>query len=261
LAIATARLDAKGIPMICQGRSASPDSGGSILTRMSDVVRDLGSQIGSDLDLGATLEELTATAAQLIPGAAHAGITVSKRPSDIETVAATDSYPTLLDDIQRNCNEGPCLSAARGDRLVQVDDLNTDNRWPRYSREAVATTPIRSVLSLQLFAHRLSAASLNLYSQDVRAFSAESAKLGLVFAAYTTLTWSMLRRDQHFRKGLSSRDTIGQAKGVLMERFHIDAEAAFELLKRRSQTSNKPVIEIARRLTDQAEPHYWEITS
>jgi hypothetical protein len=241
--------------------SAPPDLASSILLRMSDLVRDLQTQVGSDSDLEATLDELTASATQLVPGAAHAGITVSKRVGDIETVAATDRYPAVLDDIQRNYNEGPCLSAARGDRLVQVDDLNTDGRWPRYCREAVAVTPIRSMLSLQLFAHRRSSAALNLYSEDVRAFSAESARLGLVFAAYTTLTWTMLSREQQFKQGLSSRDTIGQAKGMLMERFDIDAEAAFELLKRRSQASNTPVITVARRLTDQDEPNFWERTT
>ncbi len=247
--------------MVNQASVASLKPGDSILIRMSDLVRDLESQVGSDFSLGSTLDELTLNAAQLVPGAAYAGITVRTRTGDIDTVAATDRYPVLLDDIQRSYNEGPCLFAAQHDHLVRVDDLRTEDRWPRYSREAVATTPIRSVMSLQLFAHRPSSASLNLYSEHVKAFGAESATLGLVFAAYTTLTWSMLSRDQQFRKGLSSRDTIGQAKGILMERFHISAEAAFELLKRRSQESNTPVIAIARRLTDPGERDFWKPAS
>lgn len=247
--------------MVDQGSAAWPDSGDSILFRMNDLVRDLQSQAGSDFNLGSTLDELTFNAAQIVPGAAHAGITVSKRAGVIETVAPTDSYPVVLDDIQRSYNEGPCLSAARHNHLVRIDDLSTDDRWPRYSREAVAITPIRSMLSLQLFAHRPRSAALNLYSEQVNAFGEESAKLGLIFAAYTTLTWSMLSRDQQYRRGLSSRDTIGQAKGMLMERFHIDAEAAFELLRRRSQESNTPVITLARRLTDPDEPEVWERTT
>jgi hypothetical protein len=242
-----------------QGSVAWLDSGDSILLRMNNLVRDLQSQAGSDFNLGSTLDELTLSAAQFLPGAAHAGITVRRRAGHIETVAATDRYPVVLDDIQRSYNEGPCLSAALHDHLVRVDDLSTDDRWPKYSREAVATTPIRSMMSFQLFAHRPSSASLlNVYSERVKAFDAESAKLGLVFAAYTTLTWSMLTRDQQYRKGLRSRDTIGQAKGMLMQRFHIDADAAFELLKRRSQESNTSVITIARRLTDPDEPETWE---
>jgi ANTAR domain len=244
-----------------QGSATWLDSGDSILLRMNDLLRDLQSQAGSDFDLGSTLDELTSSAAQFVPGAAHAGITVSKRAGVIETVAPTDRYPVVLDDIQRSCYEGPCLSAARHSRVVRIDDLSTDDRWPQYSREAVAVTPIRSMLSLHLFAHRPRSASLNLYSEQVNAFGEESANLGLVFAAYTTLIWSMLSRDQQYRRGLSSRDTIGQAKGMLMERFHIDADAAFDLLRRRSQESNTPVITLARRLADPDEPEVRERTT
>ncbi len=244
--------------MVDQGFAASLHSGDSILLQMNDLVRDLGSQAGSDFNLGSTLGELTSNAAQLLPGAAHAGITVSKRAGTIETVAATDRYPVLLDDIQRNYNEGPCLAAARRQHPVRVDDLTLEDRWPRYASEAVANTPIRSVMSYPLFAHRPSSASLNVYSEQANAFGEVAAHLGLVFAAYTTLTWNMLSRDQQFRKALSSRDTIGQAKGVLMERFAIDAEAAFQLLKRRSQETNTPVAEIARRLIESNEPEFSE---
>lgn len=245
-----------------QGFAARLDSrpgfGDSVLRRMGDLVRDLESQAGSDFNLGSTLHELTSSAAQLLPGAAHAGITVCKSVRDVQTVAATDRYPVLLDDIQRSYNEGPCLAAARRQHLVRVDDLTVEDRWPRYAGEAVAATPIRSVMSYPLFAHRPSSASLNFYSQQANSFGEQAAELGLVFAAYITLTWNILSRDQQFRKGLSSRDTIGQAKGMLMERFHIDAEAAFELLKQRSQETNTPVIEIACRLTDLNEPAFWE---
>lgn len=234
------------------------DSGDSVLLRMNELVRSLESQAGSDFNLGSTLDELTLSVAQLLPGAAHAGITVSKRVGDVQTVAATDRYPVLLDDIQRSYNEGPCLAAARRQHLVRVDDLTVEDRWPRYASEAVTATPIRSVMSYPLFAHRPSSASLNVYSQQANSFGEQAAELGLVFAAYTTLTWNILSRDQQFRRGLSSRDTIGQAKGMLMERLHIDAEAAFQLLKRRSQETNTPVIEIARRLTDLNEPEFGE---
>lgn len=234
-------------------------SDGSILRRMSDLVRDLHRQSDNDVDVNSMLDELTANAAQLIPGAASAAITRNKRPGYIETVAATDRYPFVLDEIQRRCNEGPVLSALRKDQMVRVDDLTTDDRWPRYSREAIANTPMRAIMSFRLFTHYPTAAVLNLYSEQAHAFSEESESLGLVFAGYTALTWNMLRSNQQFRQGLASRDTIGQAKGVLMERFHIDATAAFELLKRRSQESNTPLVALAQRLTDPgshaAEPH------
>ncbi len=70
----------------------------------------------------------------------------------------------------------------------------------------------------------------------------------MIFATHTALMWSMVRRAEQFRNALASRDIIGQAKGMLIERFKVDAEQAFDLLKRLSQTSNTPVANIARQL-------------
>lgn len=67
-------------------------------------------------------------------------------------------------------------------------------------------------------------------------------------ATHTALVWTILRRDQQFRRALASRDVIGQAKGMLMERFDIDEAAAFVLLKRVSQDSNTPIAQLARRV-------------
>ncbi len=231
------------------GIATSRIAGDSSLRRISDLVLDLQRQAGREYDLDSTLDELTGQAAQLVPGAAYAAIAISRRPGEIHTLAATDRYPVVLDEIQRSFQEGPCVLAEPQSQMVRVDDLSTDERWPRYSLEAVAHTPIRAMMSFQLFAHRPSAA-LNLYSEQAHAFGDDSVTLGLVFAGYTTLTWTMIRRERQFRRGLASRDVIGQAKGMLMERFHVDADTAFEWLRRRSQESNTPVVTLAQRLTD-----------
>jgi hypothetical protein len=75
-----------------------------------------------------------------------------------------------------------------------------------------------------------------------------SVDLGLIFATHTALVWNTVQREQQFRTALVSRDNIGQAKGMLMERFDIEAAGAFELLKRVSQESNTPVAQIAQRV-------------
>jgi AmiR/NasT family two-component response regulator len=68
------------------------------------------------------------------------------------------------------------------------------------------------------------------------------------------LAWHLGLRDREFRRALASRDVIGQAKGILMERFGIDAVRAFELLKRLSQESNTAVVDIAERLVNADRP-------
>lgn len=97
-------------------------------------------------------------------------------------------------------------------------------------------------------------AALNFYAEAPRAFSAESVELGTVYATHIALAWSMLRRQDQFRSALASRDVIGQAKGVIMERFNLDSVEAFELLRRLSQQSNIRLVDIAAALIDSEHP-------
>ena len=99
---------------------------------------------------------------------------------------------------------------------------------------------------------RRTAGALSLYGNQTHAFDDDSLEVGLTFATHVALALNILQRDGQLRSALASRDVMGQAKGMAMERFRIDAVAAFELLKRLSQESNTPLTELAERL---ARPH------
>ena len=132
--------------------------------------------------------------------------------------------------------------------MVAIEDLSTETRWPRYRDAALPLTPIRSILSFRLFSDGKGLAALNLYAEGAHKFDEESVELGLIFAAHTSVAWNTMRRTEQFRSALASRDVIGQAKGILMERFAIDAFAAFDLLRRLSQESNVKLIDIAEKV-------------
>jgi ANTAR domain/GAF domain len=168
----------------------------------------------------------------------------------VRTAAATGRYPALLDEIQQRHKQGPCLSAAWEHHIIRINDLAVEKRWPAYCREAAKATPIRSVITFQLFADNNDMGALNFYAERPRAFDDGAAEVGLILATHTALAWNMVRRDEQFRSALASRDIIGQAKGMIMERFKIDAVHAFALLKRLSQTSNTPVVAVARQLIE-----------
>lgn len=191
---------------------------------------------------------MIAGAAESVPGAQYAGISVTTRQRLCETAAATHRYPAVLDKIQDRHEQGPCLSAAARQGRVRIDDLGADQRWPLYREEALKQTPIRSIMSFGMFGDSQTTAALNFYAEPANAFDDGSVDLGLLFATQTALVWNMLRRDQQFRTALFSRDLIGQAKGMLMERLHIDAAAAFGLLTRFSQNSNTPVAQLAQQI-------------
>jgi hypothetical protein len=224
---------------------------GGLIREIADLVQTLQRR---RVDLDSALAELTASAAEAMPGAQHAGITLASRDGKVHSPSATSHIAELLDEIQQRHGQGPCLSAAWEHHMIQVDDMKRERRWPAYCRDVVAETPIRSVMSFQLFSDHSHLGALNFYADAPGAFDAEAGEIGYVLATHTAVAWSMLRRDEQFRSALASRDIIGQAKGMIMERFKIDAVQAFELLKRLSQSSNTPLAAVARQLVESEQP-------
>ncbi len=214
------------------------------LQRIDEVQRAGGGDIDS------VLRDVNAVTVDAVPGAHGAGLSLVDDDRRVTTLGATTEYALLLDGIQNEYGEGPCLSAAWNNETILIDDLRTETRWPRYQRSALDHTPVRSVLSVTLHNDGTRLAALNLYASSSGVFDTESIEQALIYAAHTTVTWNLLRRQQQFRSALASRDVIGQAKGILMERFGIDAVRAFELLRRLSQESNTKLVDIAHRVID-----------
>ncbi len=214
--------------------------------RIAELVQALHGR--SDTDSETVIAELAEHAAVEIPSAQYAGITITRNGKHIDTPAATHIYPMLLDKIQQRHAEGPCLSAAWEEKTVHVADLETDERFPLYRKDVLAETPIRSIMAFQLFIAGETMGALNVYSETPNVFDSESRNIGLVFAAHSSVAWNSARRDAQFKQALASRDIIGQAKGMIMERYGVDAVQAFELLRKLSQDSNVPLIKVATEL-------------
>jgi GAF domain-containing protein len=218
--------------------------------RIAELVQQLHGQFEADPD--AVIAELVEHAAVEIPGAQYAGVTVTRNAKKIETPAASHKWPILLDEIQERHREGPCLTAAWEERTVHVADLEHDIRFPNYRRDVLDQSPIRSVMAFQLFIADETMGALNVYAEKPNAFGPETREIGLIFAAHSSVAWNSARRDEQFRQALASRDVIGQAKGMIMERYAVDAVQAFALLRKLSQDSNVPLIKIATDLTEKA---------
>lgn len=228
-----------------------PDGRNTVVAQLTELMTNLDRQ-GTETTAG--LRELIESGVRHMPGCQYAGITLAERGHAVTSVVATHRYAAVLDTIQDRHQEGPCLAAAWRHHMMYVDDLNVDQRWPKYQRDALESTPIRSIASYELFDDDKSMAALNFYADHPHAFGDESLDIGGIFATHVALAWSMMRRQDQFRSALASRDTIGQAKGVIMERFNLDAVEAFELLARLSQQSNTKLIDIAKALIDSEHP-------
>ncbi|ATD72353.1 MULTISPECIES: GAF and ANTAR domain-containing protein [Gordonia] len=222
------------------------DANDDVHLRIAEMARELH---GDDADDELVAKTIVEGAVSEIPGAQYAGLTVATDRRSIESFGSTHEIAELHDRIQAEVGEGPCLSAALHDRVVRVDDLEKDERWPVYRSRAMDEVPIRSVLSFQLFANQNKIGALNLFADEPQVFDLHAEDVGVVYATHAALAWNTIKKDHQFHSALANRDVIGQAKGILMERFSIDAVAAFELLKKLSQESNTKLVEIARQIT------------
>jgi transcriptional regulator with GAF, ATPase, and Fis domain len=215
-------------------------------SRIAEIVHELHSR--TDLDADTVVAELAEHAAVEIPGAQYAGITVTRNARRIDTPAASHHWPVLLDEIQQRHREGPCLTAAWERETVLVDDLESETRFPLYRRDALAETPVRSIMAFQLFIAGETMGALNVYSEHAHAFDDSTRDIGMIFARHSSAAWNAARREEQFKRALASRDTIGQAKGMIMERYGVDAVQAFALLRKLSQDANVALADIATEL-------------
>jgi transcriptional regulator with GAF, ATPase, and Fis domain len=197
----------------------------------------------SGADVTETLARVTTAAVELIRGVDHADVLLVEE-NRFESVAATDPIAKELDDVQDRLQQGPCLQAALADPVIRCTDLRADSRWPQFA-DAATKLGIHSMLSFQLYDHPHGAGALNLLGREPHTFTKEAEGLGAMLATHAALAFAAANTQQQFTSALASRDHIGQAKGILMERFSIDAVQAFELLTKLSQDTNTPVREIA----------------
>ncbi|MBJ8344388.1 GAF and ANTAR domain-containing protein [Antrihabitans sp. YC2-6] len=213
----------------------------------NDTIRQTMTEITDTFSASAALADIlaavTAAAVRLIDGATCADVMLVDG-DDFQSVAPTSPVTVHLDAVQKQFGEGPCLAAAVGEVLVRSNDFETETRWPRFCASAVEAG-IHSALSLQLFTHRRGRGALNIFGTDPHAFDLDDETTALTLATNAAVGLIAVDKQHQFDSALSSRDIIGQAKGMLMERFGIDAIQAVALLTRLSQDSNILLRDIA----------------
>jgi GAF domain-containing protein len=213
--------------------------------RMAELAR----AAAAPRSLDDVLFDVTATSKEIIPGTDTAGVLLIVKGGKFESLAGTDDLPHKLDELQVKYNEGPCVEAALDELIVRTDDFREEQRWPRYSA-AVVEIGVLSGLSFKLYTSDRTAGALNLFSFKPNAFDAEAETIGAVLAAHAAAAILASRQEQQLESALSTRDRIGQAKGIIMERYGVDDLRAFDLLRSLSQDSNTKLIDIAQQVID-----------
>ena len=216
---------------------------------LSETFADIAKSLLSQHSVEGTLQRIAELAVETIDGCDYAGMTIVQGKK-VSTPASTTNVPTDVDAIQIETGEGPCLDAIRDHQMFQTDDLLEEERWPKFARRAVEETGVRSMLSFRLFVAEDTLGALNLYSKRTAAFDDDDRVVGSVFAAHASVALSTAQHEQQMADALQSRDTIGQAKGILMARQGVTADQAFDMLRRGSQRLNIKLRELAQKVTE-----------
>jgi len=234
---------------------------GLLAGAVGDLTRDLLATPGT-VGMDAVLERVVEVGRRVVTGADVVSVTLRRGESGgYSTPAYSDELAVRLDAVQYEHEEGPCVRAleAGGLGVAGSEDLAHDATFPRFG-PAAAAIGAGSVFAVGLFPvgeKRPLRGALNFYRHDRGGLAQADREAALLLAAhvstalaYVTVTEAAELHDVQFQTALDSRDVIGQAKGILMERRGLDAGAAFDVLRRASQDLNVKLRDVAATLAE-----------
>ena len=217
-----------------------------------DTLEQLGRLTLTDHSMESLLQSVADLAKTVMPGNPEASITVQSQGRKT-TVVSTGQLATDLDEVQYAEGYGPCLHAATTQQMVEIPDTRVEARWPDYARRAVEHGNLSS-LSMPLGIDERRSGALNIYAREPHAFDADSRAAATRFAPYAAVALANMHAYEdartmagNLRIALDSRAVIDQAKGILMERFKLTADQAFQALARVSMMTNQKVRDVAER--------------
>ncbi|MEU6132861.1 GAF and ANTAR domain-containing protein [Saccharopolyspora sp. NPDC047091] len=219
---------------------------------LATMSRDLLAQDG----VQPTLDRICRHAVALVDGCEHAGIMTLHGGGErrrVETLAVTDDLVGNSDRFQVELGEGPCLDAAQHrEQAYRIADMTGTTRWPRYAAKA-RELGIGSMMGFLLFTDEDELGALNLYSSRPGAFTDHSELIGWIMASHAAVAFSSARVDAQLHSAVATRQLIGEALGIVMERYKISADQAFDVLRTSSQHTNVKLRDVAERIATTGE--------
>lgn len=206
-------------------------------------------------DMTTMLNGIVHLAVDTLDACEYAGISfVEKRT--ITSPASSNDVPKIIDKLQSDLQEGPCIDAIKERDVFVTGNLPGEARWPNFSTRAFQETGVSSILSLRLFAEKDTMGALNLYSTQPDAFGETDIAMGKVFATHAAVAMDSAKREKGLQNSVETRDIIGQAKGIIMASMGCSADAAFGVLVRQSQHENRRVVDIAAEIAERTQRHH-----
>lgn len=210
------------------------------------IMAQLAETLNAPSSLPTALRVLTDGAVNAIPGADQASISVRHKDGHLETLAATDPLIDALDAKQYVYQEGPCYeTVTHPENFLVAFDLRRDRRWPRYGTEAAEAGFHAQLAALLTENGSGKRSALNIYSHSPHVFDQASIETAEVFAAHAAVAMGFVHTVENLSDAITSRQMIGQAVGIVMERYQLSEGRAFDFLVRVSRNSNTKVSVIA----------------
>jgi transcriptional regulator with GAF, ATPase, and Fis domain len=215
-----------------------------LIVDVAQTLSEVARSLQGEPDLQRTVELIVKAVTETVPGAEDAGVSVREGRRVLRTVTATSEMVRRLNDIEHELQEGPCIQAELEHRVYRIHDMAHETRWPRFAA-AAADVGIQSMLGYRLFVKGRTLGTLDLYSTKADAFDDDAERIGELFAAHAAIAMIGSTERAEFKTALSSRDVIGMAKGILMQRERLTDEEAFNLIITTSQNANIKVSDLA----------------
>lgn len=218
-------------------------------TELAETFAEVARVLLENHDVDTTLTRICALAVTTVEGCEAAGISIAEG-TRVTSRSTTDDLPCIVDLIQSETQQGPCVDAIKKHEVFITGSLSEEKRWPDFAKRAHEETGVESILSLRLFAREDTMGSLNLYSLQPDAFDDQDVAVGSVFAAHAAVALATALHDEQLENKSQSRDLIGMAKGIIIARQNVTEDEAFDILRRASQRMNVKLRELAGRIVN-----------
>ncbi len=203
----------------------------------------------SGKDLDDTLQSLTQAAVETLPGVDDATISIRHQDGSLRSYGFTTDYLRELDSWQFEFSEGPCYDGVTHNALTVCGDLRNDPRYPEYGKRAAAAG-VLSQAGMRIFESNRTIGGLNIYSRSVGALS-DVTYLAELFSEHARTAVAYASQIDGLREAIAGRQLIGQAIGIVMERFGLTEDRAFAFLSRLSSHRNVKLRQVAQELVDE----------
>ncbi|MDP3969060.1 MAG: GAF and ANTAR domain-containing protein [Nocardioides sp.] len=207
-------------------------------TGITEALASAARTMRHETALEETLQAVVESACASVPGFDAVGISTIARDRTVTTQAASGDIVQILDTLQYSLREGPCVDALYEVDLLEVPHVRHDQRWPRYVPAAVEVG-LRAQMALKLYLDdQGTLGTMNFYSTEAEEIHPDAGAIADLFAAHAAVVLGHAREQQSLGEALATRQVIGQAVGIVMERYGLSDSRAFDFLVRTSSTSN-----------------------